>query len=201
MATQEQGLVVAKESVTLRNPADWLKWLFLRKDTASRNNLWPYVNPDLARSELLSLKTEEPKELDLRRLRDPAPTELLEIYDLTPTELSKYNAWARTYDQKRVEWRQKEKALKEFNSEIARTIDIKHIDLIIDCEDAYERLSTLKKHLCPSVSERNHQLRAQYRSLQTRPRSTNLDFWLDKWVTTTRLLAQAKMADVDGNRA
>jgi hypothetical protein len=40
----------------------------------------------------LLLKTEELKELDLRRLRDPAPTEPLEIYDLTLTELSKYNA-------------------------------------------------------------------------------------------------------------
>jgi predicted nuclease of restriction endonuclease-like RecB superfamily len=40
----------------------------------------------------LLLKTEELKELDLRRLRDPAPTKLLKIYNLTLIELSKYNA-------------------------------------------------------------------------------------------------------------
>ncbi|KAF2023227.1 hypothetical protein EK21DRAFT_17913, partial [Setomelanomma holmii] len=111
MATQEQGLVVATESVILKNPGDWLKWLFLRKDTASRNNLWPYVDPDLSRDQLLVLEREEPKEIDLRRLRDLVPSKLLEIYDLTPTELNKYNAWARTYDYKRLEWRQKDKAL------------------------------------------------------------------------------------------
>jgi hypothetical protein len=46
----------------------------------------------------LLLKTEELKELDLRRLRDLALTKLLKIYNLTLTELSKYNAWAQTYD-------------------------------------------------------------------------------------------------------
>jgi DDE superfamily endonuclease len=50
-------------------------------------------------------------------------------------------------------WLQKERAFKSFNSEIARTIDVKLLDLIVNSLDPYSQLTTLKKHLCPLVGE------------------------------------------------
>ncbi|KAI0567873.1 hypothetical protein Alg130_12451, partial [Pyrenophora tritici-repentis] len=73
--------------------------------------------------------------------------------------------------------------------------------LILDCADAYSQLRTLKKHLCPSIGERNHQLRARYTAVCTRPKTANLDTWFDEWVTITRLLTEAKMPETTGNRA
>ncbi|KAI1688513.1 hypothetical protein KJE20_01690 [Pyrenophora tritici-repentis] len=84
---------------------------------------------------------------------------------------------------------------------IVQTIDVKHLDLILDCADAYSQLRTLKKHLCPSIGERNHQLRARYTAVCTRPKTANLDTWFDEWVTITRLLTEAKMPETTGNRA
>jgi hypothetical protein len=66
-----------------------------------------------------------------------------------------------------------------------QTIDIKHLDLILDYADAYSQLRTLKKHLCPLIRERNYQLRARYRAVCTRPKRANLDTWFDEWVTIT----------------
>jgi hypothetical protein len=69
------------------------------------------------------------------------------------------------------------------------------------CANAHGKLKTLKKHLCPSIGERNHQLRAQYRAVCTRPERANLDTWFDECVTITRLLTEAKMPETTGNRA
>ena len=44
--------------------------------------------------------------------------------------------WARKFERE-VRWLQKEKTSRSFNSEIARTIDVKHLDLIVNCSDPY----------------------------------------------------------------
>jgi hypothetical protein len=137
----------------------------------------------------------------VRRFRNPQPDEQIDIPDLTVAELATYNSWARRFDRDEARWLTKEKALRTLSLEIVQTIDIKHLDLILDCADAYSQLRTLKKHLCPSIGERNHQLRARYRAVCTRPERANLDTWFDEWVTITRLLTEAKMPETTGNRA
>ncbi|KAA8623721.1 hypothetical protein PtrV1_05053 [Pyrenophora tritici-repentis] len=192
---------VTRASVTLRKPDDWSKWLFTRKISADRNGLWEYVNPDLSPERLKMLEDERPKELEVRRFRNPLTDEQIDIPDLTATELATYNSWARRFDRDEARWLTKEKALRNLSLEIVQTIDVKHLDLILDCADAYSQLRTLKKHLCPSIGERNHQLRARYTAVCTRPKTANLDTWFDEWVTITRLLTEAKMPETTGNRA
>ncbi|KAI2484408.1 hypothetical protein Ptr902_03348 [Pyrenophora tritici-repentis] len=172
MATQEHEMQVTRASVTLRKPDDWSKWLFTRKISADRNSLWEYVNLDLSPERLKMLEDERPKELEARR-----------------------------FDRDEARWLTKEKALRNLSLEIVQTIDVKHLDLILDCADAYSQLRTLKKHLCPLIGERNYQLRARYTAVCTRPKTANLDIWFDEWVTITRLLTEAKMPETTGNRA
>ncbi|KAF2025066.1 hypothetical protein EK21DRAFT_23864, partial [Setomelanomma holmii] len=192
---------VTRASVTLRKPDDWSKWLFTRKTSADRNSLWEYVNPDLSLERLKKLEDERPVELEVRKFRNPLPDEQIDIPDLTEAELARYNSWARRFDRDEARLLTKEKALRNLSLEIVQTIDVKHLDLILDCADAYSQLRTLKKHLCPSIGERNHKLRARYRAVCTRPKRANLDTWFDEWVTIIRLLAEASMPEVTGNRA
>jgi hypothetical protein len=222
MATQEQEMQVMRASVILRKPNDWSKWLFMRKISADRNSLWEYVNPDLTAESLKKLEAEKPKELEVRRFRNPQPNEQIDIPDLTATELATYNSWARRFDRDEARWLTKEKALRTLSLEIVQTIDIKHMDLILDCADAYSQLRTLKKRFFPSIGERNpligernpsigdrnpsigernHQLRARYRAVCTRPKRANLNTWFDEWVTITRVLAEATMPETTGSRA
>jgi hypothetical protein len=205
MTTQEQEMQVTRASVTLRKPDDWSKWLFTRKISTDRNSLWEYVNPDLLPERLKKLDDERPVELEVRRFGNPQPDEQIDIPDLTVAELATYNntynTWARRFDRDEAKWLIKEKALQSLSLEIVQTIDVKYLDLILSCTDAYDQLKTLKKHLCPSTGERNHWLRAQYRAVCTRPKKANLDFWFDEWVTVTRLLTEANMPETAGNRA
>ncbi|KAF1359117.1 hypothetical protein EJ07DRAFT_156040 [Lizonia empirigonia] len=51
------GNVVECESAEAQ---DWQKWIFLRKDSAQRNDLWAYVNPNVALETVLKLEEEKP---------------------------------------------------------------------------------------------------------------------------------------------
>ncbi|KAF2622834.1 hypothetical protein BU25DRAFT_434539 [Macroventuria anomochaeta] len=190
MSAYEQDQLVTKTSVILSKPDDWEKWFFVRKNTANRDGMWPYVNPGLSGEEFKQLQHEKPQERPIWRFKNKKLSEKqdVDIEDLSAEEVSVHSMWARKFEREEARWLQKEKALKEFKAEIARTIDVKHLDLIVNCTDLYSRLTTLKKHLCPSVSERNHQLR-------------NLDAWFDEWVTIIRLLTEARMPEIDGNRS
>jgi hypothetical protein len=60
--------------------------------SADWNSLWEYVDPDLLPEKLKKLEDERPKELEVRRFRNPQPDEQIDIPDLTATELATYNA-------------------------------------------------------------------------------------------------------------
>jgi putative SOS response-associated peptidase YedK len=47
MATTELDGLITRTIVILEKPADWEEWMFLRKDSANRHQLWSMVNPDL----------------------------------------------------------------------------------------------------------------------------------------------------------
>jgi hypothetical protein len=60
MATTFSDHLIRKATVILDQPLDWQKWIFLRKDSAQRNDLWAYVNPDIAPEAVLKLEAEKP---------------------------------------------------------------------------------------------------------------------------------------------
>jgi hypothetical protein len=95
-----------------------------------------------------------------RRFQNPQPEDQINIPDSTATELATYSFWAWQFDQDEARWLAKEKALQNLTLEIVQTIDVKHLDLILSCADAYDQLKTLKKYLRLSIGEKNHQLRA-----------------------------------------
>ncbi|KAF1359112.1 hypothetical protein EJ07DRAFT_178703 [Lizonia empirigonia] len=182
MAT-EGDLIITKATFILEKPADWQRWLFLRKDSAERNDLWQR-NPQREIEEFYSGNTRG---------------EEITIIDLSERDVSRYELWFKAYSRKEAQWSKKEKALREFNHEISRTIASRHIHLISDCSTPYERLRVLKKHLCPST--RNYQLRSHYQGLLHAPKRSNLDSWVEDWLETTRLMKEAALPEVAGNRA
>ncbi|KAF1358630.1 hypothetical protein EJ07DRAFT_122847, partial [Lizonia empirigonia] len=204
MSAYEQDQPVTKASIILSKPDDWETWLFVMKDVADRGSLWPYVNPSLSVDELGNLENEKPQEKPVWKFKKQIPSEgreEIDIEDLSPEEISAYNTWARKFEREESRWLRREKAMRDLNTEITRTVNVRHLHLIVNCPDPYSRLTTLKKHLCPSIGERNQQLRSHYKAVCVRPRRANLDTWFDEWVTITRLLSEARMPEADGNRS
>ena len=64
MAT-EGDLLITKATVILERPADWQRWLFLRKDSAERNDLWQYVDPSLSEEQVRKIEQEKPQEKEV----------------------------------------------------------------------------------------------------------------------------------------
>jgi hypothetical protein len=60
MATTISDHLITKTTVILDQPSDWQKWIFLRKDSAQRNDLWMYVNPDVAPEVVSKFEEEKP---------------------------------------------------------------------------------------------------------------------------------------------
>ncbi|KAF2876042.1 hypothetical protein BDV95DRAFT_484993, partial [Massariosphaeria phaeospora] len=120
--------------------------LFLRKDSAERNNLWQYLDPLLKAEQVKRIEQKKPREREIEEFYTEAAREHKEItiLDLSEKDVSRYELY------------KKEKALREFNYEISRTIASRHIHLISDCLTPHNRLRALKKHLCPSTLERSY---------------------------------------------
>lgn len=176
MSAYKQDRIVTAASLILSKPDDWDIWLFMRKDIADRDGLWPYVNPNLPADELAQLQDEKPQEKPVWRFKKtPVPEEEregIDIEHLSGEEARVYDTWAMRFERERARWLEKERALMKFNWEIATTIDIKYVYLILNCSDPYSRLTTLKKYVCPSVGEREHQLRSRYEALCAGPRKS-----------------------------
>jgi len=201
MAT-EGDLLITKATVILERPGDWQRWLFLRKDSAERNDLWQYLDPSLKAEQVKRIEQEKPKEKEIKEFyTGDARDGEITILDLSEKDVSRYELWLKVFTRKEAQWSKKEKALREFNHEISRTIASRHIHLISDCSTPYDRLKALKKHLCPSTSERNYQLRAHYQELLTLPKRSNLDTWFEDWLDTTRLMKEAALPEISGSRA
>jgi hypothetical protein len=60
MATTISDHLITKTTVILDQLSDWQKWIFLRKDSAQRNNLWAYVNPDVLLEAVSKFDKEKP---------------------------------------------------------------------------------------------------------------------------------------------
>jgi hypothetical protein len=202
--TTEGDLLITKTTVILEKPADWQRWLFLRKDSAERHDLWQYIDPSLKTEQVKKVEQEKPKKKEIQEFYTGPPRtddEEVTILDLLEKDVSQYELWLKVHTRKEAQWSKKEKALKEFNHEVSRTIASRHIHLISDWSTPYDRLRALKKHLCPSTSEQNYQLRAQYQGLLTLPKRSNLDSWFEDWLEMTRLMKEAALPEIAGNRA
>jgi hypothetical protein len=119
---------------------------------------------------------------------------------MTTKESQQYQQAERNYDQALARYTIKSKALNDFTQDIGRTISRRHIHLIQSDDTAYARLRRLKKHLCPSTAERELQLIAKYRQLQSRPRS-NIDSWLEEWLHVVRMCEAVYLPDVSSPQA
>ncbi|KAF1972799.1 hypothetical protein BU23DRAFT_466927, partial [Bimuria novae-zelandiae CBS 107.79] len=199
MPTTELDGLVTRTTVILEKPADWEEWIFLRKDSANRNHLWPMVNPDLDEEALEQLEEPEPVIPEQYHEVTEQDTGVV-LRDMTTEEFQRYQQAERGYDRALARYTVKRKALDDFTQEIGRTISRRHIHLIQSDDTAYARLKRLKKHLCPSTAERELQLLTKYRQLQSRPRN-NIDTWLDEWLHVVRLCEAANLPDVTSPRA
>ena len=56
----ESDPTVTRVTVVLNKPGYWFDWLFVRKDSCFRHDLWQYVNPETLRHSLPVL-TEPPE--------------------------------------------------------------------------------------------------------------------------------------------
>ncbi|KAF1936642.1 hypothetical protein EJ02DRAFT_479701, partial [Clathrospora elynae] len=96
------------------------KWLFLRKDSAERNQLWLYVDPSLSDDQVKKIESERPLEkepLDFTRWLTQENEEI-SILDLTDKEAAQYELWMKVFTRQEAAWLKKERALRDFNYKI-----------------------------------------------------------------------------------
>ncbi|PWO23555.1 C6 transcription factor (NirA) [Pyrenophora tritici-repentis] len=203
MATMNSDLLITKTTVILDQPSDWQKWIFLRKDSAQRNDLWAYVNPNVATETVLKLEDEKPakKEAGVFYGRGRTAGMVYDLEHLDEHEYRKYSAWYTSYQKELTKFEKKELALRQFNSEIATTISERRLHWIMNLDTPHARLRKLKNQLCPSTAERETQLLSQYLALRKMPKRANIESWLDSWEELLELMAAAEMAEVKGTRA
>ncbi|KAK1914257.1 hypothetical protein P3342_007503 [Pyrenophora teres f. teres] len=93
------------------------------------------------------------------------------------------------------------KALADLNTDISKTIAVRHIHLIKDHETPYDRLVALKKFLCPTDSTRRRELADKYNALKTAPRAAKkVEQWLVDWTYITAQGKSVNLPETDGNR-
>jgi hypothetical protein len=203
MATTISDHLVTKITVILDQPSDWQKWIFLRKDSAQRNDLWTYVNPNVVPEKVSKLEDEKPakKEAGVFYGRERATDTVYDLEDLDEHEYRKYSAWYTSYQKELTKFEKKELALRQFNSEIATTISERRLHWIMDLDTPHARLRKLKDQLCPSTAERETQLLPQYLVLRKMPKRANIESWLDSWEELLQLMAAAEMPELRGTRA
>ena len=130
MATQSDP-AVTRVTIILNTPDDWFTWLFIRRDVANRHSLWQYINPDVTK-EALPVLTEphEPQLIDYQ-------AGATKLSDLTADSRESYRWECDRWERRRSEYRIRVKALADLNTDISKTIAVRHIYLIKDHETAY----------------------------------------------------------------
>jgi hypothetical protein len=100
-------------TVSLDRADDWHKWLFVRKDTSQKHELWQYVEPATKAADLPTLAA--PTELHLTNHVAGATS----IAHLADTEQKLFQREYERWERKDLEYKRKKKALTAFNSEYA----------------------------------------------------------------------------------
>lgn len=194
MAT-ESDPAVTRVTVILNTPDDWFTWLFIRRDVANRHGLWQYINPDVAREVLPELtEAPEPQVVDYQAAA-------VKLSDLTADNRESYRWEYDRWERRRSEYRTQKRALADLNTDISKTIAVRHIHLIKDHETPYDRLVALKKFLCPTDATRRRELADKYNTLKTAPRAAKkVEQWLADWIFITAQGKAVRLPETDGNR-
>ncbi|KAK7178633.1 reverse transcriptase domain protein [Paraphaeosphaeria sporulosa] len=187
--------LITKVTVILDQPTDWEPWYQIIRDKALVNKIWMYCDISMPKEGLPQLR--EPTKPTAASIKPTATA----ISDLSSAEQSILAEELSDWRSEKAIFKEKEHAIGELMIEITRTIARRHLYLIKDKDNLYDRLSTLKMHIALTTATRNRELAMQYRSLQERPRGRNLDNWLDDWVQITALCGEAKLPDVLEHRA
>jgi hypothetical protein len=203
MATAFSNHLIMKATVILDQPSAWQKWIFLRKDSAQRNNLWVYVNPIVTSEAVLKLEAEKPakKEAGVFYGQERENNTVYNLKHLDEHEYRKYSAWYTSYQKELTKFEKKELALRQFNSEIATTISEHRLHWIMTLDTPHARLRKLKNQLCLSTAEQETQLLLQYLAHRKMPKRANIESWLASWEELLELMAAAKMPELRGRRA
>jgi hypothetical protein len=91
--------------------------------------------------------------------------------------------------------------LADLNTDVSKTIAVRHIHLIKDHETPYNRLVALKKFLCLTDATRRRELADKYNALKIAPRAAKkVKQWLTDWVYITAQGRSIKLPETDGNR-
>lgn len=147
--------LITKATVILAQPTDWDKWIFIRKQSAEKYELWKYVDLSKTTAEIPKLADEEPKEKtadDFKKESRTAGT-VYDIEDLSDSEFRKYTVWRSEYMTKKVIFDKKKTALRQFDSDITQTIAEHRLHYIMKLDGPHERLRKLKAELSPSTFE------------------------------------------------
>ena len=194
MATKSDP-AVTRVTVVLNTPDDWFTWLFIRRDVANRNGLWQYINPDVAKNLLPELT--EAAEPQLFNYTAGA----IRLSDLTANDRESYRWECDRWERRRSEYLTKKKALADLNTDISKTIAVRHIYLIKDHETPYDRLVALKKFLCPTDATRRRELADKYNALKIAPRvAKKVEQWLADWIYVTAQGKSIKLPETEGSR-
>jgi hypothetical protein len=193
--TTELDPAVTRVTVVLDRADKWHNWLFIRKDTAQKNELWQYVDPAMKAADLPTLLA--PIEPQLEDHNEDATS----LAHLTAAQQKLFQWEYERWERKDLKFRRQKKALAELNSEIGKTIASKHLYLIENKDTPHDRLTTLKKHLAPSDATRQRDLIAQYKALQMPPRGRKVKEWLRSWVEITNTCMAAQLPETMGSRA
>ena len=192
MAT-ERG-AVTRVNFILDKVDDWFNWIFLRKDFAKDHKIWQYVNPDTPKESLPDLEASNPKPL----LTD-YKARATKLSDLSPEDRESYRWEVDQWRLDQVTIQRLEKALVDLNTEITRSIATRHLYLIQDLPTVHDRLVALKKHFCPSTTDRSRDLAAKYTNLKTAPRNTKaLDQWMADWIHVTTQCQSINLPETSG---
>ncbi len=165
----------------------------LRRDKAETTSIWDYCNPDQPKKEL----GPEP----LRPRITDHKSDAIRLSDLSDAEQKDYRDALETFAYDYPRWEKKDRALKALATEILATVAERHLYLLKDQTTAYDRLKTLKQHLCPSDKTRERELQTRFRDLSKSPRGRGIDKWLEEWITVTDQCSELNMAEVTGIRA
>lgn len=110
MPTTELDGLVTRTTVILEKPADWEEWIFLRKDSAKRNQLWSMVDPDL--NEAALEKLEEPALVVPEDYHEETEDDTgVVLRDMTTEEFQRYQQAERGYERALARYTVKRKAL------------------------------------------------------------------------------------------
>lgn len=182
------SLIKTSSTPILTSPNDWAPWLASVKAAATAYDIWKYVEPqpeDLA-DENLTICPVVPSRPDMNNYHT---TEQIQ-QNLRVSSAMHLNREARdafridiaAWKEEADEAKQSLKALKELQSFMIGTTDIRMIESLTWYKTCYELFTHLKTQYSPSDESKKQDLRRRYEKLLEGVSGSDMEKWLDEWV-------------------